>query len=156
MVRSTKFLSPEVALYLNKSTIRPCCHVWAGTPSCYLELLDKLQATICRTVGPPLATSLEDVIHLNWLNWFHPLFLEGGLLVQLSKFASKSANAEAFAEAYLCFLVSASTKKMSRELNCSGILKKYIAKNKIYVCFKKKKNVPLNKKVICLSHNFQA
>ena len=33
--------------YLNKSTIRPCmeycCHVGAGTPSCYLELLDKLQ-----------------------------------------------------------------------------------------------------------------
>ena len=46
LVRSMKFLSPEVALYLHKSTIRPCmeycCHVWAGTPSCYLELLDKL------------------------------------------------------------------------------------------------------------------
>ena len=42
-----KFLFPEVALYLYKSTIRPCmeycCHVWAGAPSCYLELLDKLQ-----------------------------------------------------------------------------------------------------------------
>ena len=38
---SMKFLSPEVALYLYKSTIRPCmeycCHVWAGAPSCYLE-----------------------------------------------------------------------------------------------------------------------
>ena len=47
LVRSMKFLSPEVALYLCKSTIRPCmeycCHVWAGAPSCYLELLDKLQ-----------------------------------------------------------------------------------------------------------------
>ena len=36
-----KFLSPEVALYLYKSTIRPCmeycCHVWAGAPSCYME-----------------------------------------------------------------------------------------------------------------------
>ena len=46
LIRSTKFLSPEVALYLYKSTIRPymeyCCHVWAGAPSCYLELLDKL------------------------------------------------------------------------------------------------------------------
>ena len=29
-----------------------CCHVWASTPSCYLELLDKLQNQICRTVGP--------------------------------------------------------------------------------------------------------
>ena len=39
----TKFLSPEVALYLYKSTIHSCkencCHVWAGAPSCYLELL---------------------------------------------------------------------------------------------------------------------
>ena len=47
LIRSMKFLSPEVALYLYKSTIRPCieycCHVWAGAPSCYLDLLDKLQ-----------------------------------------------------------------------------------------------------------------
>ena len=55
LIRSMKFLSPEVALYHYKSTIRPCmeyCHVWAGAPSCYLELLDKLQKWICRTVGP--------------------------------------------------------------------------------------------------------
>ena len=47
LIRSIKFLSPEVALYLYKSTICPCmeycCHVWAGAPRCYLELLDKLQ-----------------------------------------------------------------------------------------------------------------
>ena len=47
LIRSMKFLSPEVALYLYKSTIHPCieycCHVWAGAPTCYLELLDKLQ-----------------------------------------------------------------------------------------------------------------
>ena len=62
-----KFLSPEVALYLYKSTIRPCmkycCHVQAGAPSCYLELLDKLQKRICRTVGPSLAASLEPLAH---------------------------------------------------------------------------------------------
>ena len=58
LIRSMKFLSPEVALYLYKSTIRPC-HVWAGAPSCYLELLDKLQKRICRTVGPSLGASLE-------------------------------------------------------------------------------------------------
>ena len=61
------FLSPEVALYLYKSTIRPCmeycCHVWAGAPSCYLELLDKLQKRICRTVGPSLTASLEPLAH---------------------------------------------------------------------------------------------
>ena len=46
LIRSMKFLSPEAALYLYKSTIRLCmeycCHVWAGAPSCYLKLLDKL------------------------------------------------------------------------------------------------------------------
>ena len=67
LIRSMKFLSPEVALYLYKSTIRPCmeycCHVWAGVPSCYLELLDKLQKRICRTVGPSLAASLEPSAH---------------------------------------------------------------------------------------------
>ena len=66
-IRSMKFLSPEVALCLNKSTIRPCmeycCHVWAGAPSCYLELLDKLQKRICRIVGPSLAASLEPLAH---------------------------------------------------------------------------------------------
>ena len=67
LIRSMKFLSPEVALYLYKSTIRPCteycCHVWAGAPSCYLELLDKLQKRICRTVGPSLAACLEPLAH---------------------------------------------------------------------------------------------
>ena len=57
LIRSMKFLS----------TIRPrmesCCHVWAGAPSCYLELLDKLQKQICRTVGPSLAASLEPLAH---------------------------------------------------------------------------------------------
>ena len=98
-----KFLSPKVAVYLYKSIIRPCmeycCHVWAT--SCYLELLDKLQKRICRTVGPSLPASLEPLthglnvaslsllyryhtlvdVHLHWFNWLHLLFLEGGLLV---------------------------------------------------------------------------
>ena len=56
---SMKFLSPEVTLYLYKSTIRPCmeycCHVWAGAPRCYLKLLDKLQKQIFSTVDPSLA-----------------------------------------------------------------------------------------------------
>ena len=96
LIRSMKFLSPEVAMYLYKSTIQSCmeycCHVWAGAPSCYLELLDKLQKWICRTVGPSLAASLEPLgdrqitlvnVHLNWLNWFHFLILKGRLLVIL-------------------------------------------------------------------------
>ena len=62
-----KFLSPEVALYLYKSTTRPymeyCCYIWAGAPNCYLELLDKLLKRICRTVGPSLTTSLDPLAH---------------------------------------------------------------------------------------------
>ena len=67
LIYSMKFVSPEVALYRYKSTIYPCmeycCHVWAGAPSCYLELLDKLQKQICRIVGPSLAASLEPLAH---------------------------------------------------------------------------------------------
>ena len=40
-----------------------CCHVWAGAPSCYLELLDKLQKQICRAVGPSLTASLGPLAH---------------------------------------------------------------------------------------------
>ena len=59
--------SPEVALYPYKSTIwlcmKYCCRVWAGAPSCYLELLDELQKQICRTVGPSCVTSFETLAH---------------------------------------------------------------------------------------------
>ena len=68
LIRSIKFLSAELVLYLYKSTINPCmeycCHAWASVPSCYLELLDKLQKQIYGTVGPSLATSLEPLAHL--------------------------------------------------------------------------------------------
>ena len=67
LIRSMKFPSPEVAHYLYKPTTWPCTeycyHGWAGVPSCYLELLDKLQKWICRTVGPSLAASLEPLAH---------------------------------------------------------------------------------------------
>ena len=47
LIRSMKFLLPEVALYLYKSTMHPSmeysCPIWAAAPSCYLELLDNLQ-----------------------------------------------------------------------------------------------------------------
>ena len=40
-------VSSEIALYFCKSTICPCMefyyHIWAGAPSCYLELLHKVQ-----------------------------------------------------------------------------------------------------------------
>ena len=70
-------------------------------PNCYLELLDKLQNQICRIVGPSLFVFLEPLVHhhnvakvfsidiilvdvhLKWLNWFHFLILEVGLLIIL-------------------------------------------------------------------------
>ena len=62
-----KFLSSEVALYLYKSTIHSwmeyCCHAWMLPLVVNLELLDKLQKSICRTVGPSLDTSLEPLTH---------------------------------------------------------------------------------------------
>ena len=71
-------------------------HVWAGAPSFYLDMLDKLQKQICRAGGPSHVASLEPLIdhqilawvsvarkylvdiHLNWLNWFHILILKAG------------------------------------------------------------------------------
>ena len=63
-IRFMKFLSPELAQYFYKSTIRPCmeyyCHVWADTPSCYLEVLDKSDMQDC---FHSLAASLEPEAH---------------------------------------------------------------------------------------------
>ena len=101
-----KFLSPEVALYFSKSAMRLCmkycCRVWADAPNCYLELLDKLQKQICRTLvlhllpllNPWLIVEMQPAqvfsvsitlvdVHLSSFYRFHFLFLEGGLLVIL-------------------------------------------------------------------------
>ena len=63
LIVSMKFLCPEVALYLYKSTFHPCmeycCPVWTGAPSCYLKLLDTLQKQICWAVGPSLLLLLN-------------------------------------------------------------------------------------------------
>ena len=84
LIHSMKFLSPEIALYLCKSTIRSCmencCHVWAGAPSCYLELLNKLQKRICGTIGPSIATSLETFTHrrnVGSLSFFYRYYFGG-------------------------------------------------------------------------------
>ena len=67
LIHSMKFLFPEVALYLYKSTIwscmEYCCHVWEGAPRRFLELLDKLEKQICRIVGLSLAAYLEPLAH---------------------------------------------------------------------------------------------
>ena len=58
LIHSMNFVSSEVALYLYKSTLCPCMEY-----SCSLELLDKLQKQICRTVGFSVATSVEILTH---------------------------------------------------------------------------------------------
>ena len=67
LIRSMKFLSPEVALDRYKSTISACmgycCQVRAGASSCYLDLLGKLQKRICGIIGPSLTASLEPLAH---------------------------------------------------------------------------------------------
>ena len=64
-----------------------------------------------------------------------------------------SAAFEAFAEAYLWFLVSASPKKtIAGAIKFLGILKTHVSKKNIYFCLKKKSNVLLNKKVIFVLH----
>ena len=66
-IHSIKFFSPEVARYFYKSTIRSCmgycCHVWPDAPSCFLELLDKLQKQICKTSGLSFTTCLEPLAY---------------------------------------------------------------------------------------------
>ena len=56
----------------------------------------------------------------------------------------QSANAEAFAEEYIYFLVSASAKrhdgiKNAEAIKFLGNLKKYVSKNKIYFYLKERK-----------------
>ena len=70
------------------------------------------------------------------------------LIIQSVSFTS--AVFEAFAEAYLCFSVSA--KKNAEVIKFLGILKKYISENKKSFCSRKKSNVSFNKKVIFVFH----
>ena len=48
------------SVFINHPCIEYC---WGGAPSSYLELLEKLEKWICRTVGPSLAASLEPLAH---------------------------------------------------------------------------------------------
>ena len=58
-----KPVNNRIVDHLEKSGVMSVCHVWAGAPSCYWELLDKLQKQICWTVGPSLAASLGPLAH---------------------------------------------------------------------------------------------
>ena len=58
-----RLLCISINIYNIRPYMKYCCHVWAGAPSCYFELLDKLQKRICRAVCPSLAASLETLAH---------------------------------------------------------------------------------------------
>ena len=73
LIYSLKFLSHELALYIYKSTIHPCIEY---------EKCSQLNSSKCSQLNSSLGIALVDVL-LNWLNWFHFLFLEGDLLVIL-------------------------------------------------------------------------
>ena len=101
LIHSMKFLSPEVALYLYKPTTHPCmgycCHIWAGAPSCQLELLDKLQKRICRTVGPSFAASLELLAHC-----WRPAQVFSQVLLWQMFFKTSSTGSTSFSLGRLC------------------------------------------------------
>ena len=103
-----EFLSPEVALYLFKSTIRPCMEncrhaglvLLVATWNCKMSYKNEYAGLLVLTLLPVLNSwfivkcsqleclsffcsySLAD-IDLNWLNSFHLLILEGELLIIL-------------------------------------------------------------------------
>ena len=99
LIHSMKFLSPEVTLYLYKSTFRPCmeCMSWLvllfATWNCWKSYKNRYAGLLVIHLLPlltpwliiePLADSIGITlldVHLNWLNWFHFLILEGDLLV---------------------------------------------------------------------------
>ena len=58
-----RLLSISIILPYSIPCMEYCCHVWAGAPSCYLELLDKLQRRIIRTVATLPAASLEPLAY---------------------------------------------------------------------------------------------
>ena len=98
LIRSIKFLSPEVALYLYKSTIRPCmeycCHVWVVAPSCYFGILRQAtkvnmqdcwsficcfsltlgSSSKCGQLVSSIGITLVD--GQNLLKWYHFFFLD--------------------------------------------------------------------------------
>ena len=94
LIHSMNFFSPQVAVYLYKSTIRPCMEycsrIWAGAPSCCFELLDNLLLLLNAWLIVrmwlayvfSIVITLVDVLQ-NWLNWFHFPFFEGVLLIIL-------------------------------------------------------------------------
>ena len=63
LIRFIKFVSPEVDLYLYKSTIQPYMEYSLTLILYYLDMLDKLQKRICGAVAHKLAACFEPLAH---------------------------------------------------------------------------------------------
>ena len=88
-----------------------CHHVWAGAPSCYMELLDKLWKWICTTVGPSLAASLQSLAHcwnLGSLSLLYRYYLGRCLseLVQLVPFPYSWGRSTCYSNIFYDFSVT--------------------------------------------------
>ena len=80
------------------------------------------------------------------VEWFAKMFC-----VSVQNLPWQSANAEAFAKAYLFFSICFG-KENAKAIKFSGILKIHVSKNKMYFCLKRKRNVLLNKKTNFVFH----
>ena len=107
LIHSMKFLSPEAALYLHKSTIQPyslmLSHL-AGAPSCYLELLNKLKKLICRTASPSLPTSLEPLAHCQNVASLSLFLFKSFLFMKLLSYVLKFCLVDCHPNKFFMFL----------------------------------------------------
>ena len=75
LICSMKFLSPEVALYLYKSTIRQCMeycfHIWAGALNCYFGKLQKQISKGCWSFTCCLSWTLGSSLKCGQLSLFY-------------------------------------------------------------------------------------
>ena len=82
-------------LYIPWPWMEYCCHVWAVTPSSYLDMLDMLEKWIYRTVTP--SASLEPLAHKRSVVNLSPFYRYNfgrcsSELVQLTHFCGMSTR----------------------------------------------------------------
>ena len=75
-----------------------------------------------------------------------------GLVNQRSKFTLAVSKCWGFCWGISMFFSICLGNQSAKVIKFLEILKKYVSKNKIYFCLRKKRNVPLNKKVYFVIH----
>ena len=91
LIRSMKFVSPEVVHYLYKSTIHPCmeycCQVLPGALKGYFNILDRVQKQVWKVSRLTLSDLIESLVHrcdVTSLNYIIGIILENAALNLLS------------------------------------------------------------------------